>query len=385
MKILALTSIRSDYDLLSPLYKLLHEDDEVDFKLLVSGAHLSEQFGLTKTQIVNDGFDILLEIETLINSDTLKSKLKTASIFLQNSIDVVANYNPNLIIYAGDREDVIMGGLLGLYLHIPTMHFYGGDHETAGHEDTVIRHATSKLSTYHCVSNQEHGNRLLKMGESSDRIFNIGSIALDRFNNFEAMDLEKVFYKLRIDGIVKKNVALLIYHPSPDLSENNSKIFSNILEALEENGIFTFVSYPNTDKNHEQIIQIIDKNLNNSNFYFFKNLDRDIFLSVFKQSKFIIGNSSAGMLEAASIPIASINVGTRQTGRDSNKNVVFIGTSKKEINKNIKRVMVIDFLDKIKDVKNMYGDGNSASKAYDLIKSINLKAKLKKNEDPLCL
>ena len=184
MKILALTSIRSDYDLLSPLYKLLHNDKSIDFKLLVSGAHLSKEFGYTVQFIKQDGFDTLLEIETLINSDTLKSKLKTASIFLLNVIDVISHYNPDVLLYAGDREDVVIGGLLGTYLHIPTIHFYGGDHELDGHEDTVIRHATSKLSTYHFVSNKQHYNRLLSIGEGQNRIYNIGSISLDRFKKW---------------------------------------------------------------------------------------------------------------------------------------------------------------------------------------------------------
>ena len=123
MKILSFTSIRSEYDLLSPLYKLLHEDKDIDFRLVISGAHLSENFGYTKKQIQQDGFQILAELETLINSNTLKSKLKTASILLQNSIDLVANFNPDLIIFAGDREDVFVYGLLGVYLKIPTIHF----------------------------------------------------------------------------------------------------------------------------------------------------------------------------------------------------------------------------------------------------------------------
>jgi len=111
MKILALTSIRSDYDLLSSLYKLLDQDKDIDFRLLVSGAHLSVENGYTKQYIEQDGFQILQEIETLISSDSLKSKLKTASIFLQGSIDVVSNFSPDVILYAGDREDVILASL----------------------------------------------------------------------------------------------------------------------------------------------------------------------------------------------------------------------------------------------------------------------------------
>ncbi len=382
MKILALTSIRSDYDLLSKLYELLHADIEIDFRLLVSGAHLSNNYGFTKQFIERDGFRILMEIETLINSDSPKSKLKTASIFLQNSIDVVSKFNPDLILYAGDREDVIMGGLLGTFLRIPTIHFYGGDHETAGHEDTVIRHATSKLSTFHFVSHIEHQKRLIKMGEVPKRIYNIGSISLDRFSKFKPIILKELDAILNTSNLTK--FSLVIYHPSPTELDNDEIVFENILISLLKNNIFSFVSFPNTDSNNNRIIEIINKYQGNKNFYFFQNLEREIFLSIFKQSKFIIGNSSAGIYEAASIPIPAINVGGRQKNRMSGKNIVFCETDIKSIEKSIINVMSKSFLKQIQDMKNPYGDGQSANKAYNLIKTINFRAFIQKIEDPIC-
>ena len=381
MKILALTSIRSDYDLLSPLYKLLHNDKSIDFKLLVSGAHLSKEFGYTVQFIKQDGFDTLLEIETLINSDTLKSKLKTASIFLLNVIDVISHYNPDVLLYAGDREDVVIGGLLGTYLHIPTIHFYGGDHELDGHEDTVIRHATSKLSTYHFVSNKQHYNRLLSIGEGQNRIYNIGSISLDRFKNNKSYSKKKIKKLLSLTYF--DQCSLVIYHPSPVLNDD-SIVFENILKSLKNKNIFSFVSYPNTDSNKSKIIKIIEKYKKDKNFYFYKNLDRDIFLSIFKMSKFIIGNSSAGIYEAASIPIPAINVGKRQQGRMAGENVVFCGTSIEEITMNIEKAITPIFSSSIKNIVNPYGDGRSANRAYKLIKEIDLKSQIQKVEDPLC-
>jgi len=382
MKILALTSIRSEYDLLSSLYKLLNEDNDIEFKVLVSGAHLSSEHGYTKQYIENDGFEVLLEIETLINGDSRKSKLKTASIFLQNSIDIVSQFNPDLILYAGDREDVIMGGLLGTYLHIPTIHFYGGDHEAGGHEDTVVRHATSKLSTYHFVSNEEHANRLMKMGEVQPRIYNVGSISLDRFTQYDAFSIETITYKLKLPNIDK--IALLIYHPSPSAEDDDSYVFENILKSLEDENIFAFVSYPNTDSNSSKIIKIIEKYQQNNMFYFFKNLERELFLSIFKRSQFIIGNSSAGIYEAASVPIPAINVGKRQKDRMSGKNVKFCATSIEDIRETIQKVTSLEFLNSIQKMINPYGDGKSAARAYKLIKSIELKKLLQKIEDPLC-
>ena len=381
MKILALTSIRSDYDLLSSLYKLLDQDKDIDFRLLVSGAHLSVENGYTKQYIEQDGFQILQEIETLISSDSLKSKLKTASIFLQGSIDVVSNFSPDVILYAGDREDVIMGGLLGVFLHIPTIHFYGGDHEEAGHEDTIIRHATSKLSTYHFVSTAVHKKRLLKIGENTERIYNIGSIALDRFKLFEPFSLDKIANLCSLKHSDK--FSILIYHPSPVALDDDVKVFTNILEVLKSRGGVTFVSFPNTDSNSNQIVDVIRKYEQDTSFYFFKNLDRKLFLSIFKQSKFIIGNSSAGLLEAASIPIPAINVGARQKNRKSGENVIFCGTTKVEINNAIEQALSSKFLSQIKEMTNMYGDGESSQRALNLIKSLKLTSLIHKSEDPL--
>jgi len=376
MKILALTSIRSDYDLLSPLYDLLNKDKDIDFQLLVSGAHLSKEFGYTKKQIVEDGFNILIEIETLINSDTAKSRLKTASLLLQNSIDIIDSFKPDLLLYAGDREDVIIGSLISIYLSIPSIHFYGGDHESDGHQDTYIRHATSKLSSLHFVSNKEHLNRLVSLGESKERIFDIGSISLDRLYNYSEVNITNA-----LDTKIPNNFALMIFHPIA--GEDSKKIFESILKILEERNIFTIVSYPNSDPGYEEVNQIISKNINNKNFYFYKNLSRDIFLTIFHNCSFIIGNSSAGIYEAATVKKFAINVGLRQKNRLFNDNIIYCDSKKIEINKSIDKVLSKDSSLILEKITNPYGNGDSSKKAYHLIKTLNLDNFIIKDEDPL--
>ena len=376
MKILALTSIRSDYDLLSPLYKLLNSDDHIDFQLLVSGAHLSKEFGYTKQYIMKDGYKILHEIESLINSDSQSSRLKTASILLQNSIDIIAMYQPNLILYAGDREDVIIGALLGIYLSIPTIHFYGGDHENDGHQDTYIRHATSKLSSLHFVSMESHKNRLIAMGENPESIYNIGSISLDKFNKFIKKDIQKNFNRKSF-----QEFALVIYHPLE--KEDAKETFKTILLVLEEKNIFAIVSYPNTDPGYLEINNVIEEYKDNENFIFYKNLERDLFLSIFSESKFIIGNSSAGIYEAATIKKPVINVGLRQTGRESSENIIFCENTKKSIESALNKLEDDSFKNKLINLKNIYGDGKSSEKAYTLIKEIDFNGSIPKMYDPL--
>ena len=381
-KILAFTSIRSDYDLMSPLYRLLHEDKDIDFKIIVSGAHLSHSFGYSVEQIRKDGFNILLEIETLLSSDTGLSRVKSASLLLQNSLETIARFNPDLMIFAGDREDVLMYAMIGGYLNIATIHVFSGDHTEDGYIDNPIRHATSKLSSAHFVTLKEHKKRLVRMGENPKRVFEIGNISLDKFISYKPMLKSEIQEYFNIDKKFE-DFALMIFHPVTEEIEKVDEYFENILINLEQRNINTFVSYPNVDPGNQKLLKVIDKYKENKNFIFYKNLDRDIFMSIYKHSKFIIGNSSSGICEAASLKIPAINVGLRQTGRYADKNVIFCGTSFEEISKSLDKALSKDFLEKLNDLQNSYGDGNSAKKAYEIIKSIDFKSMIAKVEDPL--
>lgn len=381
-KVLAFTAIRSEYDLLSSLYKMLNQDEGIELKLIVSGAHLSKEYGYSIVDIECDGLDILAKIETLINSDTKASRIKSGAVLLQNSIDIVANYSPDLIIYAGDREEVVMAAIIGGYLEIPTIHFFGGDHVKDSHIDNPVRHAASKLSTIHFVSNEEHYQRLIKMGEAKERIYNIGSVALDKFVNEPVKSKKEIREYFNIKDNFE-NFALLIFHPIPKERKVSAKIFENILQSLEGKNINTFVSYPNIDPGNKEIIEVIKRYDGNKNFLFYRNLPRNIFVSIFKNADFIIGNSSAGIIESASIPLPAINVGYRQTGRKSNKNVLFVDGKKKNIEEGIEKALSKEFKNTIKNLVNIYGDGNSSKRALEIIKNNDFKNLLFKDEDPL--
>lgn len=383
-RILAITTIRSDYDLMSSLYRKLHEDADVAFRVLVGGAHLSANYGRSVELIHRDKLEILAEIESLIDGDSARSRLKTASVFLQSAIDVVSNWNPNLLIFAGDREDVLIGGLLGTYLRIPTVHFFGGDHESDGHADTAVRHATSKLATAHVVSIEEHRRRLISMGEESGRIFVSGSIALDKFRLTKTLSKEEVMARAP-RGKALEGYALLIYHPVDSEDRAAGQQFQTLLMALRDSDIPVIGSYPNTDPGNSQIIEIIGRHTMDQKCWFFKNLDREEFLSVYKHASFIIGNSSSGILEAASIPLPAINVGLRQRGRLAGANVIFCDSDYESIRDAIATAQASDFRVSIARMKNIYGDGQSTEKAYQYLKETDFQSMLAKTQDPLRL
>jgi UDP-hydrolysing UDP-N-acetyl-D-glucosamine 2-epimerase len=386
VKILGCTSIRSDYDLLSPLYSLLKQDDNIDFRLVVSGAHLSDFHGKTLGQIVEDDFDILCKIETIkSNEDSKASRLRSVSILLSKLIDEVVSFAPDLVLFSGDREDVLAYSTVGAYLGIPTIHFYSGDHARDGYVDNPVRHACSKLSSAHFVCLEEHARRLVAMGESKNRVFQVGSIALDRFCNFTPLSFSQIQKKLCGETAgLEKDYCLVIFHPLSEEIENSSVKFEFILRGLKTLGIQGVVSFPNSDPNNFKIRDVISKYSSDPNFIFYENLDRDLFLSIYKKSQFIIGNSSSGILEAASIPIPAINVGERQKGRLAGENVIFIdGNTEEDIIRAILEVKDSQFLKKIESIENPYGNGDSAKKAYELIKTIDFSSLLLKKEDAL--
>ena len=381
-KILAFSSIRSDYDLMSNLYKLLNNDKEIDFRIIVSGAHLSHSFGYSVEQIRKDELNILLEIETLLSSDTPLSRVKSASLLLQNSLETIAKFNPNLIIFAGDREDTLIYAMIGGYLGIPTIHVFAGDHVKDGYIDNPVRHAASKLATVHFVTIEEHRARLIRMGEDPKRIFVIGNPSLDKFISFEPLTKANIKQYFNIENNFD-DFALMIFHPVTKELDNVDEYFENILKNLENRKINTFVSYPNVDPGNQKLLRVINRYDRNPNFVFYKNLDRDIFMSIYKHSKLIIGNSSSGICEAASLKIPAINVGLRQIGRHADKNVIFCNTTFKSIGDSIDKALSKDFLETLKNLENSYGDGKSSVRAYEIIKTLKFESMIEKIEDPL--
>jgi UDP-hydrolysing UDP-N-acetyl-D-glucosamine 2-epimerase len=381
-KILGVSGIRSDYDLMSVLYRRLAEDPQIDFKLLVGGAHMSKTYGYSIDLIRADNIPILGAIESLIDGDSNSARLKSASIMLQSAVDLVAGWKPDLILYAGDREEVWIGALLGNYLEIPTIHFYGGDHTASWHIDNPVRHAVSKLSTFHVVTTEEHRRRLLALGEPEWRIRVLGSLALDNFvaaaPSGTVQPPESFGMPLNIG-----EYALVLFHPDPSEYAIAGAICRNVLLEVKAAGLGACVGHPNTDPANRSIIATFGEFKDEPRFFFYRNVGRTQFISLYKNARFIIGNSSSGILEAASIPIPAINVGLRQRGRLAGVNVIFCDPDRESIRQAIGKALDPGFRSLISDMVNPYGDGRSCERAYELIINTDFSKMAQKAEDPL--
>ena len=383
-RILALTSIRSDYDLMSHLYEVLREDAQVDLRLLVSGAHLAPAFGYTVANIHSDGFRVLAQVETLVASDSASARLKTAASLLFGTIDIVRQFAPDVLLFAGDREDVLVGGMLGAFLGIPTVHFFGGDHAADGHVDNPVRHATSKLATAHFVSTPEHRARLLRLGEPDHRIFVIGSVALDKFRLTPSRSRAEVLAAMGAKPhAAQARLAVLIFHPVEAEREHAGQVVLDMVRALHEAGFHVCIGSSNTDPGNAPLMatfQLLDAD---ERVTFYRNMGRVDFVNLLRLASLIIGNSSAGLLESASVNLPAINVGARQRGRMAGANVVFCDADAPAIRQAIARVQSEDFAATLGNLQNPYGDGRSAERAATLIRELDLRALLAKTEDPL--
>lgn len=380
MKILSVTGNRADYDLMSYLYRKLNADPDIDFQLVVTGAHLNAEYIGSLEEIKRDGNNITACIENILASDTRTSRPKSMAIFLSSFIDVVSRVEPDLILCAGDREEVPTVALTAAYMRVPCVHFFGGDYVSDGHVDNLARNATSKLATAHIVSLDEHKHRLIAMGEEERRIFSIGSIALDKFRYEPVMDKRSLLEKFGRSEW--SSYALVIYHPPAEITGKNLEIV-NILSVLKKRGINAFVSYPNTDFNHTSVIQAFTPYQHDNQFCFYHNLERNTFINLLRHANFQIGNSSAGIVESASIPLPVINVGSRQRNRIAQENVLFVDGDYHQISQAVDVIQSEDFRRKIDTLHNIYGDGNSSETAYRILKSVDFHSLLFKTNDPL--
>ncbi len=366
---------------MSGIYQALNNQPDTEFRLLVGGAHLSTTYGLSVENIRRDGLPILGEVECLLDGNSASSRVKTGAIFLQGAVDIIAAFKPDVAIYAGDREDTLMAATACAYLKIPSIHFFGGDHSTDGNVDNPVRHAISKLSTFHFVTHPAHTRRLLRMGEPADRIQVVGNPALDKFRAEPMIEKADVLKQLGAPDF--DEYAVMIHHAKLGEEDRAAEEVTAILKALQHSGMKALVGNPNTDAGWRDILRVYDQFKDNENFVFYRNAPRNLFVNLLRGAKLLIGNSSLGILEAPTIALPVVNVGTRQQGRMAANNVIFVEPDVSAIKQAIDRARSAAFIASLDGMVNPYGDGHSVSRSVKLIMSLDYGRWLYKTEDPL--
>jgi GDP/UDP-N,N'-diacetylbacillosamine 2-epimerase (hydrolysing) len=377
-KICVVTGTRAEYGLLRPLIKRLNNDKDIELQIIATGMHLSHEFGLTYKNIEQDGYKIDEKIEILLSSDSNIGISKSMGLVFISFSETYERLKPDMIVILGDRYETFAAVATAVIAKIPVVHIHGGE-ITEGAFDDSFRHSMTKMSYLHFTSTEEYRRRVIQLGEFPERVFNVGALGVENALNIRLKTKKEIENKFNFTG----EYFLIIFHPVT--LENNSaeKQIKNLLKALEnfKDKNFIFIK-GNSDTNGRVINQVIDEYVKkNSNSLVFTSLYIEEYMSLLKNSKMIIGNSSSGIIEAPSFKIPTVNIGDRQKGRIKAKSIIDCKPEEKEIIKAINKALSQEFQEMIKDIENPYGDGNTSEKIVGIIKcflekqKINLKKK----------
>ena len=373
------TTSRSDYGILYPLLREIDNDKELNLRLLISGSHLSKEYGKTISEIIHDGFK---DYEIFDVVGQTYSKENPQAVIMSNTINEFSNYflknKPDILVLLGDRFETLGVAISAMLNKIPIAHIHGGE-KTIGAIDDAIRHSITKLSHLHFVSCDEYKNRVRQLGENPNNIFSVGSLGVE---NISSIKLKSKGYLQSILKIKNdKQIFLVAYHPTTlgDLTPiEELKILLSALQIYkEQNIVFTGsnIDHGGSDIN-KLIIETVSKH---TNYYFFNSLGRDLFLNLMYHCNLIIGNSSSGIIEAPSFKKPVLNIGNRQEGRVMAKNILQAPLDVTEIRNAIDRASQKAFNDGLKDVVNPYAKNNVSKEITGVLKTFSSEKLLEKN------
>lgn len=364
-KICIFTGTRAEYGLLYWLMRDIQVSNELELQLIVSGAHLSKQYGETAKQIEEDGFDIDYKVD--LNLDAGNQRIDVAhSMGLATSgvAKALNELKPDVFILLGDRYELLGAASAALVMGVPIFHLHGGE-ITEGAYDDSIRHAITKMASWHGVANEEYRKRVIQMGENPDMVYNVGGLGLDNIKRLKL--LLKAELEEQLDFKLGEKNILVTYHPVTN-TDKEDKGFDNLLAVLQnKKDINILFTYPNADHGSDELIEKIDcfvkQNSNRSKAW--KSLGQLKYLSALQYVDAVVGNSSSGIIEAPSFNIASVNIGNRQKGRLKAISVLDCDENTDSIYDAINQAL----RPLSKEVINPYGEGGVSKKIIKKLKT----------------
>ena len=361
LKIVFLTGTRADYGKMKPLMLACEKDEHINLSIYVTGMHLFEKYGNTYHDIISDGYSNIHIAKDYVMSENMD--IDTANTIIGFS-DYVRKIKPDMIVVHGDRIEPLAGAIVGVLNNIKVVHIEGG--EVTGTADEFMRHAISKLSSLHFVSNDEAKYRLIQLGERESSIVVFGSPDIDIMLSSSLPDLNDVKEKY---NICYNKYAIFSYHPVTT-SNNLEYEITQVIKALKKSDKNYIVIYPNNDKGSEIICKALDSLDDDRRFICYKSIPFEDFITLLKNAEFIIGNSSAGVREACVYGVPAIDIGKRQNGRYNLKimrNIQYSDECCQEI------LRCISCIDNHRFVSYYYGKGHSAEIFLKTIKSNNFR------------
>jgi len=361
---------RSDYGIYLPILRKIQGDPELTLHLIVAGTHLSPEFGLTVKAIEADGFEIAERVEMLLSSDTPEGIVKSMGLGVIGFAQSYARFCPDILLVLGDRFEMHAPAAAALPFKIAVAHIHGGE-ITQGAIDDALRHSITKLSHLHFVATEEYANRVMQMGEEPWRVVVSGAPSLDNLNSMKFLSRQELETLLgfRLD----KDPLLVTYHPVTLEYERTEWQAGELLKALEVFDLPMIFTFPNADVSGQVILNMIKSFVKKyARAHLVENLGTQGYFSMMAFAAAMVGNSSSGIVEAASLKLPVVNIGTRQQGRIRGENVLDVGYSHAEICAAIAKAVSPEFRAGLDDLVNPYGDGSAAEKIVKKLKETKL-------------
>jgi UDP-hydrolysing UDP-N-acetyl-D-glucosamine 2-epimerase len=371
-KIAAVTTSRADF---TALYWPLHDlasDPDVDLKIIALGPHLSPEFGTTIREIEKAGFRVDARIECLLSSDTDVGMAKTIGLATLSLADCLGEMRPDLLLLTADRYEMLAPASVALALRIPVAHIEGGE-VSEGAIDDAVRNAVSKLSHVHFTSTELARIRVIAMGEEEWRVHRTGAPSLDHLRRSPLLSREQLEPRLAID--LGEPTALVTYHPTT-IARDTTREADALFEALRHDALKAtqlLFCYPNADTGSRELMGRIERFLgDHSGGRVFVNLEPLVYWSLLQHVEFLFGNSSSGIIEAASFALPAVNVGIRQQGRERGRNVLDAEPDAASILDRIQTARSEEFRQTLKGMANLYGDGCASQRIVRVLTSLPL-------------
>jgi GDP/UDP-N,N'-diacetylbacillosamine 2-epimerase (hydrolysing) len=374
-KVAVVTGTRAEYGVLYPVLKAIEARPELRLSLVVTGMHLSQEFGYTVGEIEKDAFPIEARVDMLLSSDTPGAMAKSVGLGIIGLAQAWEQLRPDIILVLGDRVEPLAAAIAGAYMNIPVAHIHGGDAAIGGNIDDSNRYAITKFAHVHFPATKRSAQRIINMGEDEWRVHMVGSPALDTILNEPLLSPEDLIERFGLN--LRAPLVLVVQHSVTTQVDDAPRQMKETLESIVEIGYPTVLIYPNSDAGGRSMIEIIKEYDKHPFIKTFKSLPRKEYLSIMKMASVMIGNSSSGIVEAPSLGLPVINVGMRQEGRERGKNVIDVAHKKADIAQALERALSDKrFLTEVKKCENPYGDGKAGPRIAEILGQIAITPRL---------
>ncbi|MFT4746609.1 MAG: GDP/UDP-N,N'-diacetylbacillosamine 2-epimerase (hydrolyzing) [Congregibacter sp.] len=376
-RICVVTGSRADYGLLYWLLRCIQDSPHLDLQIIVTGMHLSPEYGYTLRDIESDGFRVDWKVDMLLSSGTAIGVTKSMGLGLIGFADALAHLQPDILLVLGDRYEIYAASAAAMIARIPIAHLHGGE-TTEGAFDEAIRHSITKMSHLHFVATEEYRRRVVQLGEEPERVFCVGGLGIDNINHLKLLSRSEL--EVALDFKLGMRNLLITFHPVT-LEHGTSELQMNeLLAALSEmDNTHMVFTMPNSDPEGRLLFKQIEEFCEHRfQVQVYTSLGQLRYLSCIEHFDGVIGNSSSGLLEVPSFKKGTINIGDRQRGRICAESVINCKPDRVSIRSALKRLYTKEFEAQLSNVENPYGDGGASEAIVKVLEQRSLDDLLKK-------